>query len=133
MIKFGFNTLAMLTYGLGIRIPWAGGQVLHVPVKIEFKDKPPGIVAEDKILMAVWERGVGRTLACGSGATATVCAGVASGRLKPGRPIQVIMAGGALVISVPSPENSDKDPISITGPAEHVYSGYLDEKIWSIY
>jgi len=91
------------------------------------------IVAEDKILMAVWERGVGRTLACGSGATATVCAGVASGRLKPGRPIQVIMAGGALVISVPSSENSDKDPISITGPAEHVYSGYLDEKIWSIY
>jgi diaminopimelate epimerase len=88
---------------------------------------------EDKILMAVWERGVGRTLACGSGATAVVCAGVASGRLKPGRPIQVIMAGGALVISAPNPENSSTDPITITGPAEHVYSGYLDERIWSIY
>lgn len=48
MIKFGFNTLAMITYGLGIRIPW--GQFQRVPrkPKVEFRDKPPGIAVEEK-------------------------------------------------------------------------------------
>ena len=47
MIKFGFNTLAMLTYGLGIRRLWAYPSV-EAPIKIEFKNKPPGIAIEDK-------------------------------------------------------------------------------------
>ena len=48
MITMGFNTLAMLTWGLGIRMPWAREQVISRPLKIEFRDKPPGIDVEEK-------------------------------------------------------------------------------------
>lgn len=48
MIKFGFNTIAMLTYGLGIRMPWPRQEQPQVLGKVEFKDKPSGIEAEDK-------------------------------------------------------------------------------------
>lgn len=48
MITFGFNTLAMLTYGLGIRMPWPREQVARRPRIIEFRDKPPGIAIEEK-------------------------------------------------------------------------------------
>ncbi|MCF7811317.1 diaminopimelate epimerase [bacterium] len=118
---------------LNLKIVEIGPEVQHsglFPVGTNFE--LAHLIDEDKILMAVWERGVGKTLACGSGATAVVCAGVASGRLKPAKQIQVIMAGGTLIISAPNPEYSDTDPITIIGPAEHVYSGYLDEQIWSI-
>ena len=48
MIKMGFNTLAMLTYGLGVRLPWYAMQVGRKPKpQIEFRNKPVGIVAED--------------------------------------------------------------------------------------
>ena len=48
MITMGFNTLAMLTWGLGIRMHWpARVEVISKPF-ITFKDKPPGIAAEDK-------------------------------------------------------------------------------------
>jgi len=56
LIKFGFNTLAMLTYGLGIRIPWPSGyeELMRIP-KIVFRNKPPGIAAEDKTGPASFE------------------------------------------------------------------------------
>lgn len=48
MITFGFNTLAMLTYGLGITISSGSTRVYeHRPV-ISFQNKPLGIAAEDK-------------------------------------------------------------------------------------
>ena len=47
MIKFGFNTLAMLTYGLGIRMPWSILPEISRRPKIEFRNKPPGIDVED--------------------------------------------------------------------------------------
>jgi len=78
----------------------------------------------DKLLMAVWERGAGRTLACGSGAVATVFAGIATGRCKDGQPIEVIMAGGKLVVTIPKlTGQANVKPIIIEGPAEHVFSG----------
>lgn len=48
MIKFGFNTLAMLTYGLGIRMARPAMKVEPTPRVVEFRDKPAGFVAEDK-------------------------------------------------------------------------------------
>lgn len=47
MITFGFNTLAMLTYGLGIRMPWGQPQVFYKTAKISFENKPSGMAAED--------------------------------------------------------------------------------------
>ena len=47
MITFGLHTLAMLTWGLGIRMRLVKTQVLEMPPKIDFVDKPAGVEAED--------------------------------------------------------------------------------------
>ncbi len=72
--------------------------------------------SDDQVLMEVWERGVGRTLACGSGAIATVCSGVRSGRLSENRDVNVRMAGGDLTVAVGTTS-------TIKGSATHVFSG----------
>ena len=48
MIKFGFNTLAMLTFGLGIRMELIQMQIARRPRAIQFRDKPAGIAVEEK-------------------------------------------------------------------------------------
>jgi diaminopimelate epimerase len=73
--------------------------------------------------MRVWERGVGQTMACGSGACATVVAGVLAGRLD--RKARVKLLGGELLI-----EWDEQDQhVYMTGPAEFVYEGvWLDHR-----
>jgi diaminopimelate epimerase len=71
--------------------------------------------------MRVWERGVGQTMACGSGACATVVAGVLAGRLD--RKARVKLLGGELLIEW----NEQDQHVYMTGPAEFVYEGvWLD-------
>ncbi len=48
MITFGFNTLAMLTWGLGIRMTLIPPSILRKPAVIEFRDKPAGIAVEER-------------------------------------------------------------------------------------
>ena len=55
MITFGFNTLAMLTYGLGNRMSWFVQQRIRPSIKIHFVDKPPGIDIEDKSVPTTFE------------------------------------------------------------------------------
>lgn len=75
------------------------------------------VVRRDYIKMAVWERGAGRTLACGTGACATVVAAVLEGRSD--RMAVVELPGGPLKI-----EWSEEDGhIYMTGPAERVFAG----------
>jgi diaminopimelate epimerase len=67
--------------------------------------------------MKVWERGAGPTLACGTGACASVVAGVLTG--KSDRRCIVELPGGCLVI-----EWSDSEQrIYMTGPAQRVFTG----------
>lgn len=49
MITFGFNTLAMLTYGLGIGLPWGGLETRYLRVfrLVGFVDKPSGVAIEE--------------------------------------------------------------------------------------
>ena len=74
------------------------------------------IVSRDKILMRVWERGSGETLACGTGACAVLVACVLTG--KTDRAATVSLAGGDLYI-----EWDASGTVFKTGPAREVFSG----------
>jgi diaminopimelate epimerase len=71
-----------------------------------------------ELTMRVWERGVGETLACGTGACAAAVAGVRLGGLRS--PVTVHLAGGDLEIAV-----ADDLEVTMTGPAKRVYRGEL--------
>jgi diaminopimelate epimerase len=71
----------------------------------------------DDATMRVWERGSGETLACGTGACASVVAGVLAGTLN--RKVKMHLLGGDLDIHWC--ENDDH--VYMTGPAVEVFSG----------
>jgi diaminopimelate epimerase len=78
-------------------------------------------VDRGSIDLVVWERGVGITLACGTGACATVAAAYASGLIASPSSVDVRLPGGLLVVTL-DPETSRA---SLRGPARHVFSGAL--------
>ena len=57
------------------------------------------IVDRESIRLRVFERGVGETQACGTGACAAVVAGVRLGLLAEGVPVKVSLPGGDLFIT----------------------------------
>jgi diaminopimelate epimerase len=77
------------------------------------------IVSRNQIRLRVFERGVGETQACGTGACAAVVAGRLRGLLD--ETVNVSLAGGNLSISWAG----DNSPILMTGPASRVYEGRL--------
>jgi diaminopimelate epimerase len=76
------------------------------------------VVRRDYVKMRVWERGAGITLACGTGACATLVAGVLTGKCD--RTATVELPGGPLLI-----EWADDERLYMTGPAEKVFAGKL--------
>ncbi len=76
----------------------------------------------DEIDLVVWERGCGITLACGTGACATVAAAAIEERVRPGREVTVNLPGGALFITVAP----DLSGVRMRGPATTVFSAELD-------
>lgn len=67
--------------------------------------------------LRVDERGVGETLACGTGSCAAVAAALADGRLDGSRPIAVRLPGGRLTVTPAG------DRYILAGPAEYVFEG----------
>ena len=83
-------------------------------VNVEFVQ----ILSPQKLRMRVWERGCGITMACGTGACATAFTAVKEGFCPPDRPIEVVLDGGSLFITV------DKGgTILMEGPAVTVFEG----------
>jgi diaminopimelate epimerase len=79
------------------------------------------VLAPDHLLMRVWERGAGPTLACGTGACATLVAchslGLSARRARldlPGGPLQIHW-------------DADSGKVFMDGPAEHVFDGLIPD------
>ncbi|MGZ9587006.1 diaminopimelate epimerase [Paenibacillus marinisediminis] len=75
------------------------------------------VKSQDYADMRVWERGAGPTLACGTGACATLVSSVLNG--KTDRAATISLAGGDLYIEW----NEQDNHVYMTGPAEFVYQG----------
>lgn len=77
-------------------------------------------LAEGRLRMRVWERGAGVTIACGSGACATLVAAVRRGVIK-GREAEIILDGGSLFITWNEADNH----IIMRGGSTRVFSGTM--------
>jgi len=76
------------------------------------------ILSPERIRMRVWERGAGITLACGTGACATLVA--AARRGLTGRKAEVVVDGGTLTI-----EWREDNHVIMTGPVAIAFAGTL--------
>jgi len=81
-----------------------------------------------EIDLVVWERGSGLTLACGTGACATVVAACLEERLTPGAVTPVHLPGGTLAITVAP----DYTGVRLRGPARIAFTGTLDLPLRSV-
>ena len=78
------------------------------------------VLDRSAVRLRVFERGVGETLACGTGACAAVVAGIRLGLLDSA--VQVHTRGGALHIAWAG----DAAPVLMTGPAMTVFHGEIE-------
>jgi diaminopimelate epimerase len=100
-----------------------GPVIEHLPlfpnrVNVEFIQRQP----DGSVSMRVWERGVGETNACGTGATAVGAAVVRLGLAES--PVRVHLLGGDLEIEV-----GEGGGVVMTGPAEEVFTGELSAEL----
>ncbi len=72
----------------------------------------------ETIRLRVWERGVGETLACGTGACATLVAAVLS--CRTGRSATIELPGGELLVRW-----HENDHVYMTGSASEVFAGTI--------
>lgn len=81
------------------------------------------VIARDTIRMRVWERGVGVTMACGSGACAAAAAGVLRGLTKHKQQVQ--LDGGILEIDWQDADSAAGGQIIMTGAVATIASGII--------
>ena len=78
------------------------------------------IVNAGEVKLRVFERGVGETPACGTGACAAAVIGMSQGKLRDR--VKVSLPGGDLMIAW----KGAGSPVFMTGPAEHVFDGQIE-------
>jgi len=96
--------------------PWVSAQIVG-GANVEFVTQS----APAALDVVVWERGVGRTLACGTGAAAVGVAAALEGRAPFDTPISITLPGGVLEVSVAKADLA----LTLAGPAERVFLGRL--------
>lgn len=94
----------------------SGSSVFPEGVNVEFVS----VSDENNISLRVWERGSGETLACGSGACASVVAAVENGFCKKNNNIIVHLRGGKLIV------NYSDEGVFMTGSAVKVFEGEIE-------
>lgn len=102
------DAVALTALGPRIEAEFPGG------VNVEFVT----VHAPNHLRMRVWERGSGVTLACGTGACASVAAAIAAGKCAVGTPVTVTLDGGDLTVTLDAAGNA-----TMEGPAAFVYDG----------
>ncbi|MBN2573190.1 MAG: diaminopimelate epimerase [Deltaproteobacteria bacterium] len=114
------------TYGPGIE---------HDPLfphrtNVEFATVRQGADGAAEIDLVVWERGCGITLACGTGACATVVAACLEGRVAADHEIPLRLPGGTLFVTVrggsASPHGPSYAGVAMRGPATIVFEAAVD-------
>jgi diaminopimelate epimerase len=76
------------------------------------------VLGPRELRMRVWERGIGETQACGSGACAVAVVAAALGRTEP--TVTIHLPGGDLEIA-----RGDDGRVWMTGPAEEAFEGTI--------
>ncbi|WP_426415158.1 diaminopimelate epimerase [Aestuariirhabdus sp. LZHN29] len=102
-------------------------QVLELGPRVEHHPQFPQrcnvgflqVVSRKEIRLRVFERGVGETLACGTGACAALVAGRLRGLLD--EEVTAQLRGGTLKLQW----KGDNHPVIMTGPATRVYEGQI--------
>ena len=79
------------------------------------------ILSKDEVIINVWERGCGITSACGTGACATVVAGILNGYLN--NSIKVNLPGGTLKIEWNGNSTDIKHSVFMTGRVDYSFFG----------
>lgn len=74
------------------------------------------VINKEKVRMRVWERGAGITMACGTGACATLVSGALNGKIE--RKAVIELDGGELLI-----EWGSDNHVYMSGPATEVFRG----------
>lgn len=105
----------------GLRIEKTGSALEYHPdfgerVNVEFVD----VMDRKTIKMRVWERGVGETYACGTGACAAAVSGVLNNLTE--RKVQIKLLGGDLLIEWSKEDGN----VYMTGPAVTVFEGEIN-------
>jgi diaminopimelate epimerase len=105
-----------------IDVPGIGRSIEHLPLfpnrtNVEFVTVPDG----SRLRIRIWERGVGETLACGTGACAALVAAAVGG--LTGRSAQVEVPGGVLGV-----DWRDDDRVLLSGPATFVFDAELSDE-----
>jgi diaminopimelate epimerase len=102
-----------------VRLEELGPRIENDPAFPERINVNVGTIVHSRLKLRTFERGVGETLACGTGACASAVAAIATRRAQS--PVTVDMTGGSLTI-----EWEPGQPIRMRGGATHVFSGELD-------
>ncbi|MFK7840615.1 MAG: diaminopimelate epimerase [Bdellovibrionales bacterium] len=103
-----------------INVEKIGASVENNPIfpdktNVEFVE----ILSDTKMRQKTWERGVGITLACGSGACAVAVAGAHTCQTKA--KVEIELDGGALFIE----QRQNDNHLLMTGPVAYVFEGSL--------
>lgn len=79
------------------------------------------ILSRNEIELSVWERGCGITLACGTGACASVVAGILNNLTE--QEVTVNLPGGTVTIEWCGSEGNTQHPVYLSGPAQYSFEG----------
>lgn len=114
------HAVIFVHHAKGLDLEWLGPAIEYhgrFPrrVNAEFVE----VLDRRTIRVRVWERGSGETLSCGTGACASVVAGVLNDLTD--RHVTVKLIGGDLLVEW----KEDTEEVLLTGPAVHVFDGEI--------